>query len=1203
VSISPAGVLSVAPGAAGTFDVTIAATDGPGNSGQSVEQSFEIVITDAEVPPVIDTTTLDAAENQTLAGTVAATDGNGDPITFSIAGTGEDDALFDIDPATGELSFLSAPDFEVPQDTGADGVYAVDVTATANGQSVTQTVSVTVTDANDAPVEETPLGDQTATLGQPVVLPSVAGVFSDQDGDALTITASGLPDGVELIGTSFVGTPTETGSFTVTLEADDGTETATSSFTVEVGEDGPAASAKGYISVNAGATDLNSTSTFVPNSFLLRNDSTNGELITEVQIDLHESLLPYVGFDLGNDGDGIPYGDSGNKNFTVDGGTPTVTVTGTSVSEPTTKFPGTQKEGGFVTLTISLANFAPGDTLSFSLDQDPPSIKTGSPSSAAQAGAIAGVEQVGSTARFTFSDGSVRTADLFTDGSPAGAEAYADADVLAAPVLSVLGVTGLEGEVDSATQTVTITGGPANGQAKILVVDAGAFRITNDTPDNGYVFQEYEANKALAVQEILVTLDGNGAYSGQITLPQTPAPAGQVLDQNVVYLTAAIVGNRDADGNLEVTSLVSDKVSLKIVPDVDPGDPTTVEEVFAAQTDLDTSQEYGSGAIGAAVLTVNAGASDIDTSNFGSNSFQVQNVGDKKISAVFIDVTDALYPDSVFDPDGQAGDNVVAPWAIGNAGGTGAFVEGSGYFFPGPDPDGDTLPDGDNGGFKGALVKFNANTDGGFEFGEVVTFAGDMDPNSIAGLLKSAVDLNAILGWDVGGVSGHELIGSTFHVLFDDGSTASGQLASDDSTSGSQALASQGVVPQPVSLTVNGVAPGGTGTYGGVQPTVIIEGTPGDTVRVTLTKGFNPVTNPAVAPLVAERLSDDVFEANNVFDVQTVDIVIGPSGTFDASALFDFNATPANNMGSFLGDDVADIGFVASVIDPANGDLPIGPVTAPIYLTNQGGPVGNPGPLLTFQVLNGGTLVDGDLENGDSVNELALGDTPLFTGTLEQGEAGSVFLELLDAGGTVLDTQTENNAPFDLNYNGPAIGDGNYTLRATFYADDNLGGGVVGTQEIDFEVVDAGSVPTSFRIEAEDLTLESGFGVFSQGSFTLIRLPQNDPGGPSAVASTILGDVAPGSYSVQILAYNENDGEGEFQVTVGDDTFDFVALDASIGGNVGDSGQVGNRVLIDLGVIEIDEGDEFELVYNPIGNEVGRFDYIDFVAVDDPLQV
>ena len=52
-----------------------------------------------------------------------------------------------------------------------------------------------------------------------------------------------------------------------------------------------------------------------------------------------------------------------------------------------------------------------------------------------------------------------------------------------------------------------------------------------------------------------------------------------------------------------------------------------------------------------------------------------------------------------------------------------------------------------------------------------------------------------------------------------------------------------------------------------------------------MTKGFNPVTNTAngIANLVAARLADDAFKANNAFDAQTVDVLIGASGTFNAS--------------------------------------------------------------------------------------------------------------------------------------------------------------------------------------------------------------------------------------------------------------------------------------------------------------------------------
>ena len=344
------------------------------------------------------------------------------------------------------------------------------------------------------------------------------------------------------------------------------------------------------------------------------------------------------------------------------------------------------------------------------------------------------------------------------------------------------------------------------------------------------------------------------------------------------------------------------------------------------------------------------GNNSVAASNFGSNSFEVENTGGKKISAIFIDVTSALYPDSVFDPDGLGGDAASKAWAVNTAGNTGAFIGGGtgGYFLPGVDPIANSGGSGgpSNGGYKGAMVKFNANNSGGFEGGEIVGFSGDMDPNSIAGMAKSGangVDPGAIQGWDVGGISGHELIGSLFTVLFDDDTTASGQLGSDKSNAGSVAVASQALTPSSVSLTVNGVIPGSTGTYGGVLPSVIVTGEPGDVVRITLSKGLDPVTNNTngIADLVEARLDRYDFKVSNAFDEQSVDVIIGDNGTFDASGLFDYDDANGTGKGGFTGDDVAPIAFVASVMTNIGGSelAPAGPVTAPIYLTNQGGPV------------------------------------------------------------------------------------------------------------------------------------------------------------------------------------------------------------------------------------------------------------------------
>ena len=63
------------------------------------------------------------------------------------AGQG-DDPRFSIGATSGVLSFASAPDFESPTDDDANNQYVVQITATAGGDSVAQTVTVTVNDAD-----------------------------------------------------------------------------------------------------------------------------------------------------------------------------------------------------------------------------------------------------------------------------------------------------------------------------------------------------------------------------------------------------------------------------------------------------------------------------------------------------------------------------------------------------------------------------------------------------------------------------------------------------------------------------------------------------------------------------------------------------------------------------------------------------------------------------------------------------------------------------------------------------------------------------------------------------------------------------------------------------------------------------------------------------------------------------------------------
>ena len=132
------------------YDVQVQATNGEGTSGWSDSGSGS---TDANAAPSFTSPeTFSAPENQTAAGTVRASDNDaGDGVTgYAIQG-GADASKFSIAPATGVLTFASAPNFEAPADADTDGDYVVVVRATSGAgervKTADQTITVTVTDA------------------------------------------------------------------------------------------------------------------------------------------------------------------------------------------------------------------------------------------------------------------------------------------------------------------------------------------------------------------------------------------------------------------------------------------------------------------------------------------------------------------------------------------------------------------------------------------------------------------------------------------------------------------------------------------------------------------------------------------------------------------------------------------------------------------------------------------------------------------------------------------------------------------------------------------------------------------------------------------------------------------------------------------------------------------------------------------------
>lgn len=77
--------------------------------------------------------------------TAAATDADGNPLTYALSG-GADRSAFQISGA-GALSFVNSPDFEAPGDANGDNIYLVDIQVSDGTATATLSLSVTITNA------------------------------------------------------------------------------------------------------------------------------------------------------------------------------------------------------------------------------------------------------------------------------------------------------------------------------------------------------------------------------------------------------------------------------------------------------------------------------------------------------------------------------------------------------------------------------------------------------------------------------------------------------------------------------------------------------------------------------------------------------------------------------------------------------------------------------------------------------------------------------------------------------------------------------------------------------------------------------------------------------------------------------------------------------------------------------------------------
>ncbi len=155
-------------GSDNSYIVVVTATDGGGNI---TSQTLTVSVTNVNESPITSTYTsantasISLAENTAAIVTYSGTDPDvGTSLVWSISG-GVDAAKFVINSSSGALSFVSAPDFELATDNGANNTYIAIVRLSDASLTDPQTVTVTITNLNENAVLGAPTFSGTISKG------------------------------------------------------------------------------------------------------------------------------------------------------------------------------------------------------------------------------------------------------------------------------------------------------------------------------------------------------------------------------------------------------------------------------------------------------------------------------------------------------------------------------------------------------------------------------------------------------------------------------------------------------------------------------------------------------------------------------------------------------------------------------------------------------------------------------------------------------------------------------------------------------------------------------------------------------------------------------------------------------------------------------------------------------------------------------
>ena len=285
------------------YEVTVHVSDGT----LTATQALTVTVLDVNEGPLFTSpATVSVAENQTAVITVTASSPENKTLTYSI--TGADAALFNMNPNSGVLTFKTAPNYENP--TNANNVYEVTVRVSDGTFTATQSLTVRVTDVNEAPVANP---DTVAHNEDTQVTGNVLSNDTDVDGNTLTVvkftmnsinynagttaTLSNIGSIVVNTNGSYAFTPlvNYNGSFTLAVTISDGIKTSTSPLTITTTpvNDPPLFTSSATVSVPENTTAVRTVTAISPDNKPLTYSLSGGDDASKFTINASTGALAF----------------------------------------------------------------------------------------------------------------------------------------------------------------------------------------------------------------------------------------------------------------------------------------------------------------------------------------------------------------------------------------------------------------------------------------------------------------------------------------------------------------------------------------------------------------------------------------------------------------------------------------------------------------------------------------------------------------------------------------------------------------------------------------------------------------------------------------------------------------------------------------------------------------------------------------------